>query len=241
MNREEFERHARLEDHHWWFCARRSILLDQISRFVPAGKGAKVVEVGCGTGGNLRALGEHYAASGIEIDPYAADLAAQRSGSRVTCADFRQAPDALGQADAVVLADVLEHVQDDRAFLEAMVGLMKPGGFLFITVPAGPRLYSAHDAALGHFRRYDRETLGRLWSGLPVTARVLTAFNFWLYPLIRLWRLVRRRAKQPSSDLSSVPRIANALLYWVFVSERVLIRWRSLPVGASLLAVLQRG
>ena len=81
-----------------------------------------------------------------------------------------------------LLMDVLEHVPDDFAFLSELLAASSPGAHFLITVPANPSFWSAHDESNGHYRRYEPDRLGRLWSGLPVTTRLLTYFNARLYP-----------------------------------------------------------
>jgi SAM-dependent methyltransferase len=248
MGKAEFDRHAELEDEHWWFRGRRKILLDRLGEWLPPGAGKRVMEIGCGTGGNLKALAKGYAASGVELDDYAARIARASSGCEVLTGDPRQvARDRLAIQDAVVLADVLEHIADDHEFLAAVVDMLKPGALLLITVPADPALWSPHDEALGHYRRYTAPTLQALWQDLPVKPLMQSAFMTLLYPVVRGIRRVRRRSSQAASaasaasDLTPVPAVVNQILYGIFGLEVWLMKRRRFIRGCSLLAVLRVG
>lgn len=241
MNHTEFDLHARLEDHHWWFRARREIVLAMLRRQLPPSPSKFVVEIGCGTGGNLRLLSQHYSTMGVEIDPYAARLAAQRAGCEIRCGDLstiRQFTDRT--LDAVLMLDVLEHVQDDKSLLLQSLALLPVGGLLIVTVPADSRLWSQHDIALGHFRRYSLESLSALWQQQPVDLLSLSFFNSLLYPLVRLARALPARQEAGASDLKAAHPLVNSLLYRIFVTERHLLPLVSLPWGCSLIAILRK-
>jgi hypothetical protein len=102
-------------------------------------------------------------------------------------------------------------------------------------------LWSAHDAALGHFRRYRRNELRALWSSLPLRELYLSPFNTWLLPLVALVRWLRPNAGGDThSDLQHHGALSNRLLFRVFNSERWFIRHAALPAGCSFLAVLRK-
>jgi hypothetical protein len=135
-------------------------------------------------------------------------------------------------AKFVTLLDVLEHQQDDRAFLSSLVGKMAPGSTLLLTVPAVPRLWSQWDVALGHFRRYDKAALIACAKGLPLTVHE-TSF---LFPeMVPLGMLRTRRKGTHLPDISGddaefpdLPRFANDLLYAMGTASAALRRrWRT--------------
>lgn len=235
----QFALHARLEDRHWWFRARREIIFQLLGRYLPPDRDRLLLEIGCGTGGNLRFLGEHYRVMGADIAPDAVRYARERVDCPILEGDFRELfPDSFTGVDAVLLADVLEHVADDRAFLADIVARLRRGGFLLLTVPAHEFLWSGHDRVLGHVRRYSRETLRRAWDALPVKEEFLTPFNCMLFPPIALHRLLVRGGG--GSDLTLPPAPVNSLLLGLFRFEKLLLKMGPLPWGVSLLALLQR-
>lgn len=243
--------HAEVERVHWWFRARRRIL-EGIARRILGDARATVVDIGCGTGGNIAALASSYSCIGIDPAADAIRLARRRyPGVEFLVGDVpADLPAHSGDADLFMLTDVLEHVDDDSALLAALVERAKPGSHLMITVPANPSLWSHHDVTLGHRRRYDRAMLARLWDGLPVTVRLLSAFNARLYPVIRAARTFNRLRGRASglygTDVLVPARPVNALLERVFAGERTRLsaaldgRRVGYLQGVSSIAVLRR-
>lgn len=211
-----------------------------------------LVDVGCGTGGNAAALADAYRVIGVDPEPQAITLATQRFPS----IEFREgfAPpavvDALPNADIVLLADVLEHAEDDCLLISELLASMRPGAHLLLMAPADPDLWSCHDWAFQHYRRYTLTRLRQAWATLPVTERIVTYCNARLYPVVQIMRtLSRLRGKslgESDSDLSLPSAPVNALLKGIFQSEgRAILRSldTSRPAfcrGVSVLALLRR-
>ena len=242
MDTAEFRSHAELEDDHWWFKARREIILDQLIKILPPGKDKVIAEIGCGTGGNLKLLNEHYRVLGVDIAPEAVEYAKARVNCDIFLGDFRDAlKNRWQQLDAVILADVLEHVEDDRNFLHDIISCLKEDAFIVITVPAQSFLWSKHDVILGHQRRYSKKSLRSLWKTRPVREITFSPFNFFLFPVILVFRILRANAlSSGKSDLKMPSSIINNLLYRIFVAEKTLLKRITLPWGVSYLAVLRK-
>ncbi|MGH7366875.1 MAG: class I SAM-dependent methyltransferase, partial [Candidatus Rokuibacteriota bacterium] len=149
--------HAEEDRAHWWFLGRRAVILAEMARRLPAGRG-RLAELGCGSGGMLEALARFGTAVGVETDPVLRERARER-GLDVRAGALPDAiPLEIGGWDAVCLFDVLEHVDDEAGTLGACGRLLVPGGWLFVTVPAYAWLWSRHDELLGHRRRYTTGT-----------------------------------------------------------------------------------
>jgi SAM-dependent methyltransferase len=225
MQPELFKLHAEVEQSHWWFTARRLIMQRLLHRVLPPDPDRIVVDVGCGTGANINALARDYQCVGIDTTPDAIRYARERF-SEVQFIEG-QSPEDLGpiapKMDAVLLMDVLEHVEDDSGLLSSQVKALRKGGLVLITVPADMRLWSAHDESFGHYRRYDFEMLRQTWADLPLEELMCSHFNTRLYPIIRLIRsLNRMRGKtwgQSGSDLSVPVKPLNRLLWRIFSGE----------------------
>ncbi|MEX0866599.1 MAG: class I SAM-dependent methyltransferase [Pirellulales bacterium] len=256
MQSEQFQLHADIEQRHWWFRGRRTIMRRLVERIVPGGRpGGRplVIDVGCGTGANIAALATDYRCVGIDTSAEAID----RAGRRYPGVDFRVglAPDdledCLGEARLVMLMDVLEHVPDDFALLSRLLAASRPGTQFLITVPADLDLWSEHDESFGHWRRYDMDRFMRLWRDLPVEPRLVSHYNARLYPVVRhIRRRNRRRGHSQGAagtDFTIPARPINAMLERIFAGEarrlgRQLEDRKAVPYrqGVSLIAVLRR-
>ena len=214
MDSDSFRRMRDVEDQHWWFTSRR-VLFAEILRLYLEHPPTLIVDVGCGTGGNLPFLNEFGRVFGIEANPEAAELAAARDCGEVLHGSLPDTlPLAPASAELVTLLDVLEHIEDDRAALKTLYNVLTPGGLLLVSVPALPALYSPHDARLHHYRRY---MAGDLRSRLRETGFQVEYQNYlnaWLLPLAAPARLLSRWLKLDVADSeeSVPPAVVNDLL-----------------------------
>jgi len=241
MERAVFDRMAELDQEHWWFLARRRILDSLIERVVYPPHGARVLEVGCGTGHNLAMLGRFGTVEACELDKCARALAGKRLGRKVKDARL---PDLSmferNAYDMVALLDVLEHVPDDIGSLRAIHRRLKPGGALLLTVPANPWMWSAHDVAHHHFRRYTRAGLAKLFLQSGFDVQLLSYFNSLLFPPIAAARVLNKARRNDSADDALPGATVNGLLNRVFGLEAGLIGRVPMPFGVSLVAVVRR-
>jgi len=241
MERAVFDRMAELDQDHWWFLARRRILETVIRRVVRPPHKARILEVGCGTGHNLAMLKTFGKVEASELDRCARALANKRLPRNVKEARL---PDLSmferNAYDLVALLDVLEHVPDDLASLRAIHRRLKPGGALLLTVPANPWMWSAHDSAHHHFRRYTRKQLAELFLRSGLEVQLLSYFNTLLFPLVAAARVAGKLTRRDSADdrLPSAP--VNAVLDKIFGLEAGLIGRLPMPFGVSLVAVVRR-
>lgn len=236
-----YERMASTDRDHWWFVARRRILSRLIAREVRPPGGARILEVGCGTGHNLAMLEAFGHVEASELEPAARALAQQRLGRPVQSAalpDLSMYPE--DAFDLVALLDVLEHVADDSAALAAIRGRLKPGGKLLVTVPANRWMWSAHDAEHHHHRRYAKGGLKQVLTDAGFEIGLLSYFNSLLFPPIAAARLVGKVTGRESADDGIPARPVNLLLQSVFGLEAGLIGRVPMPFGVSLVAVVQR-
>lgn len=241
MERAVFDRMAELDQDHWWFLARRRILKRLIERVVHPPKNAKILEIGCGTGHNLAMLKEFGSLEASELDRCARAVASKRLPRKVKEAKL---PDLSmfkrNGYDLIALLDVLEHVPDDLASLRAIHMRLKPGGALLLTVPANPWMWSAHDAAHHHFRRYTKKQLEELFLRSGLEIQVLSYFNSLLFPFVAAARVVGKVTRKDSADDKLPSAAVNTVLDKVFGFEKHLIGRVPMPFGVSLVAVVRR-
>lgn len=253
MQSEQFELHARIEQRHWWFVARRRIMRAILKRAARPDGRTTVVDVGCGTGANIATLADGYRCVGIDTSAEAIELAARRFPDvQFVCG---LAPDDLGdavhEAGVFLLMDVMEHVPDDFELLSSLLAVAKPGTHFLITVPAQVSLWSPHDVAFGHYRRYDCERLLAVWSGLPVNVKLCSYYNSRLYPVVRgvraMNRLLGRSSGVSGTDFNLPSAPINGGLTRLFAGEANRLidvidgrRQCGYRTGVSLIALIER-
>ncbi|HEY0649325.1 class I SAM-dependent methyltransferase [Phenylobacterium sp.] len=241
MERQIYDRMRVLEQTHWWFTARREILAAEIAR-LPLPRPARILEAGCGTGGNLELLKTFGDVRAIEPDAESRAYAAERSGVTV---DGGLLPDGLpdlgGPFDLVTAFDVVEHVDDDAGAVAALGRLLKPGGFLVTTVPAHAWMWSQHDVQHHHKRRYTRPAYRRLFEAAGLKVRRATYFNSVLFPPIAAVRLAKSAARIKGGDDEAMPPAPlNGLLRHLFGAEKAILRATDIPFGVSILLIAER-
>ncbi|EMI55729.1 class I SAM-dependent methyltransferase [Rhodopirellula sallentina] len=255
MDLTSFIEHARCEQSHWWFTARRLIVRSLVDEIIAESRHrGRILEVGCGTGATVASLGEHYDCVGAEISPDALSIARQNypNARFIEYGNVEELASELAAADIVLLMDVLEHIEDAQAFWNAMVAPLRPGTRVIVTVPADPKLWSRHDVAMFHFRRYTADSLRALWKDQPFRTHLLSGMNWRLAPVIRgLRKLPNRKGDRDNrqTDLSIPPRWINTTLHRLFASEATpllkMLRANSITPnahsnGVSLVAVLEK-
>jgi len=241
MERKVYEQMAKLDSRHWWFTARRRILDGLIERVVKPPQGARILELGAGTGHNLAMLSRFGNVEASELDPVARELAAERLGRPVVEAalpDLSMFP--AGSYDMIALLDVLEHVPDDKGSLEAICDRLRPGGALLLTVPINPWMWSAHDVAHHHHRRYRKHEIRKLAQDAGYEIELLSPFNSLLFLPIAAVRFVGKLAGKDDSDDAMPSLPVNKTLDLIFGLERELIGRVPMPFGVSLVTVLRR-
>lgn len=234
----------RVEHEHFWFVCRRRLVDRVLERYLEAPV-ETLVDVGCGTGYNLRCWRRH-AGRVIGVDRSISRSSAHRPASRasrsiaVVEGDAERLPFGDGVADAVVALDVLEHVDDRRALTE-VVRILRPGGRLVATVPAMPWLWSFRDEAAGHRRRYDRRMVQERIGEAGLTMLFLTYYQFLVFPAVVLSRWLGRRGAG-LRDLEDRPQpLLNPLLKRVNGVEVALFRaGLRLPWGSSLVLTAEK-
>ena len=243
----EFDEMYRLEDEYWWFVGRRRLVHDLLLRFLPAaepGSEHHILDAGCGTGGTLSALGDIGRLCGCDVESRALGYCRLRGFRSLAASSVEHLAFRRGCLDAIVSCDVLEHLHNDVVALREMYGCLRPGGILVTTVPAHPFLWSEHDEALAHTRRYTRrELVGRLQEVGYRVEKCSAAVSF-VFPMILAFRLMqrlrRKRQGEPKTDLRILPPWVNRGLIALLGLETWLMRYINLPVGTSFAVVARR-
>jgi SAM-dependent methyltransferase len=209
----EVRKLAALEDAHWWYAERRHLLGDMI-RAMPVGR---ALDVGAAGGGNTRVLRDAgWRVAALEYGEDGAEVASSR-GLAVLRADATRLPVASESLDLVVAFDVLEHLVDDDACADDVYRALRPGGTFLVAVPCDPKLWSEHDVAVDHVRRYTRKTLNDLLVDGGFVVESMTSWNVLLRPVVWL-----RRRRSTGSDLEELNPLVNLGLRAMVTAERYL-------------------
>jgi SAM-dependent methyltransferase len=254
-----------VESRHWWCVGRRRVVARLLKTFLPAGGRTngvrppdgsssrsdailrpsgrpRVCELGCGTGMTLAELAARYEVVGMDASPAALDYCARRGVPALAGRLPDAVPFAPGSCDAVLMMDVLEHVEADAAAATAAAQVVAPGGVLIAAAPACPWLFTARDTRHGHYRRYTLAAFGRLFRLPGFTIRRLSYLNALLFPLACAFRLLPkpRRWIDETADLAVPPAPINRLFAALFASEGDWLRRAALPIGLSVICVATR-
>lgn len=229
MEGTEIRKLVALEDRHWWYRERRELLAARVRGLAPG----DALDIGAAGGGNTRVLrGLGWQVLALEFTAEGSEVAAER-GLDVVRADAQQLPVADESVDLVTALDVLEHIPDDRRAAAEIHRVLRPGGRLVAAVPVDPRLWSPHDEAVGHVRRYTRDQFVRLLEGAGLQVLDARSWMVLLRPAV-----VLRRKVSTGSDLDDPHPLVNGVLGAAVRLERHL-PVASLP-GVSLLVTARR-
>jgi SAM-dependent methyltransferase len=231
--REQFE----LEDAHWWFEGRRAVIWSLLRRSAGA-SGLRVLDAGCGTGRNVLEFASLGTVQGVDSSPEAIEFCRVRGVEGVRQGLIESLPFEDDSFDLILATDVIEHLDDDHAALVELHRVAAAGGRLLATVPAYHWLWSQHDTAHHHRRRYTLRTLRRVLRGAGWEPIAWSYFNSVLLPPIALVRLMARRrsvAGNGRPDLRLTPPVLNRLLGQPMRLEAAIIgRGARLPAGVSI-------
>jgi SAM-dependent methyltransferase len=230
-----------LEENYWWHVAKRELALKLLARHAPAPGG--LIEGGIGSARNLLAFQEAgYEVLGLDLMPEAVEYARQRGIEHVLQHDLNAAwPVQSGCAKAVVLLDVIEHVEFPTRVLQNAREVLEPDGIVIVTVPSYQWLYSEWDQALGHYRRYTKKALRdqAKTAGLKIVR--ITHWNSFTLPAAMAIRTAQKF--MPTGKPADFPRVsdfANRMLTKFANVERWWLSSAPVPCGLSIVGVFQK-
>ena len=240
MDRRHLEELIAVERGYWWHVAKRELVLSLLKRYAAAP--GRLIEGGIGGGANALAFREQgYDYQGFDLFPESIEHARSLGIESVQVWDLQEPwPVAANSARAVVLLDVIEHLTDPIKALANAAEALGPDGIVIVTVPAIPGLMGPWDRMLGHHRRYTRSLLKQHAETAGLRVRRLSAWNSFTLPPAVFVRLREKRQERPrSAEFPPVSRPINATLIALARAERAAMRVLPVPIGLSLVAVLQ--
>ena len=243
MQNDEYLRMQKLEKHHWWFTARRKILKSLLQKNLKSPiTSTKILEIGCGTGGNLSMLKTFGEVTGADMSSLARKIAKDTTNVNITNARLpNHVPFDCHSFNLICMFDVLEHIEEDEDSLKALSPLLKEKGKIILTVPAYQWLYSSHDKSLHHKRRYRLKQLVTLCQSAGFNVEEKSYFNTLLFPLAISFRAFDKLiGNKQSSGVNLPPNNINQLLGKIFSFEAKILRYISLPFGLSIYIILSK-
>ena len=233
------------EDTHWWYRGMRGVMFTLLG-LRRRGYAPTILDAGCGTGGTLHALREagHGGAEGFDFSPIALHFCRQRGLENVRPGSVTDIPFPDDTFDIAISCDVITDAgtEDEERAIRELYRILKPGGRLFLNLPAFDFLRSEHDRATSVARRYRRGQIAAKLKRQGFRIRRNTYWNMFLFPVVVAVRLLRRERpedlNEPArSDIAVPPEPVNTLLTLIMWVESLLVRYFDLPVGSSVAVV----
>jgi len=246
MNQREYEVMYRIEDRYWWYIGIRKIARTILDKYMPRGGRCRVLDAGCGTGGNLNMLSRYGDVVGVELSREVVKFLKNRNYCRFATASVTDVPFRSGAFDLVDVFYVNECLPDDTLALREYFRVLKPGGFLYMSEVAFEALRGEHDLAVGIVRRYTRRDLGRRLEAAGFEVLRTTYANTLLSPPIFLLRRIRSiispvsRPEEAKSDFDRAPGFLHAIFKSTLFIEAFLLKFMNLPFGVTVIAVAQK-
>lgn len=244
MELNKYHEMAELEEFHWWFVYRQSVLDLILKKYLfKFDKGVKIVDIGCGTGGNIRFLSKNYNnIMGIDNNEFAINYCREKNLNVIKgeLPDLNFIED--NSVDFILIFDVLEHIQDDKFSLSVLKSKLKEGGYILLTVPAFKFLWSNHDEAFHHKRRYNIKQIKQILKGLNFKIIKASYIYFLLFPLIFFVRLFKKVFKNHSNidDFQINNKFLNHCIIKLLSIERFLLNYIDYPFGSSILVLAEK-
>ena len=233
-----------VEDSHWWYVGRRAILESFMTEIVgnPKSKiqNPKILDVGCGTGGNLEMLAKFGAAEGVDVSDDALEFCRQK-GLKVQKGLAEKMPFADENFDVVTALDVIEHLDDDVAGLREMFRVLKKGGKTLIFVPAFMFLWGVQDDVSNHRIRYTKKQIVKRLEKAGFTIERATYANWTFFaPILAGRTLMRVTGIKPESENNVNVSALNGVFGKLFGAERFWLKNFNFPFGVSIVIVANK-
>ena len=232
-----------VEETHWWYLGRRRIiqsLVDKIRTTLPNAK-PKILDVGCGTGANLKMLAAYGSAEGVDISPQAVDFCRERGLDSVKLGAIEHLPYESGSFELVTALDVVEHLDDDVAGLREMRRVLRRDGRILLFVPAFMFLWGVQDDVSNHRRRYTLPSLLRAVeaAGFAVEWASYANISFFL-PVLVVRSVMRWLNLRAATEYGINISLLNGPFSSLFAAERFVLERGKIPFGVSAVCIVRR-
>ncbi|MBN1384704.1 MAG: class I SAM-dependent methyltransferase [Elusimicrobia bacterium] len=250
MKIHEYKRNYDLETTHWWFVGMRKVYISLVEKYIPrSSEGLNMIlDAGCGTGVILEDLKRLGKVVGVDYSPEAVNFCKMRGHTEVICGDAVNISLSDDSFDLVTAFMLLEHVSDDVLLLKKLKKVCRPGGRIIMFTSAFNILWSEHDDASEHFRRYRIKELKEKINNQHLKILKISYFNFLLflpYLCLILGRrflgiFLKRNAVVPQRTLFALPELINSLLVKFLQFEGLLLNWINFPFGVNIVCIMEK-
>ena len=245
MRKEEVDKENRIEHSHWWYVGTREICFDLMERIIFNNKSRaslQILDVGCGTGGNLEVYKKYGNAHGIDCDEHSLEYC-RKKGLSVETGSMKELTGLGKQYEVISFFDVLNQIPISEQYevLSQVKAVLSDNGYVVLREPALGFFSGRHDREVGIQVRYNRKKMRQLLEGSGLTIEFLSYINFFLSIPIGIMRKYGLLFdKSPRSDVAETAAPLNALLLGILRLEKALLRWTTFPFGVSLVAIARK-
>jgi SAM-dependent methyltransferase len=237
----EYRTIFRVEQQHWWYVGMARLTITLLVQLYPGRQELRILDAGCGTGGAMPYLAQFGRVTGCDLSSLALALGRQRRLKRLVQSSVTRLPFASGQFDLVTSFDVLYHraVEDYHQALAEFYRVLRPGGRLFLRLPAYDWLRGRHDTIIHTARRFTTARIAQALVAEGFTVERLSYVNFLLFPLALFKRLLERAftGDDATSDIHPNPTWQDRLLVHFLGVEARWLQRHNLPFGLTVLAI----
>lgn len=233
-----------IEDRLWWVRGRKAIIKEYIERITRYGAISNIMDIGCGSGGNLDVLGGFGRVIGVEPSATLARRARERGVAEAIFQQDALELDECRNMQLFTMFDVLEHIESDKAFLVQLRKKAAHKHLLLVSVPACQFLYSDHDRILHHYRRYTDKTLRATLEEGGYQVLQMSHFMFFLFPFVLFARMrdkimAKLGKKSTTVEIGDFPPILSVPFATTLRIEAFLSRKVRFPIGLWLFALAE--
>lgn len=246
MKYEEFVMMNLQGESHWWYRSRTELLKDALKKVGGNRADLKILDLASACGDNFPVCSKYGKTFGIDISPQAIEYCKQRNITSMVQGDAQKLPFKSNTYDVILALDVFEHLEDDMASLKEIVRVLKEDGTLIFNTPAFMALYSYHDIAFHHVRRYRRGELASKLASADLQIRKMTYWSFFIFPAVYIMRKfihrIKDRDKNVQSDFHNKinPFVEKIIKSLVNIEVFLIKKNISFPFGVSIYGIAQK-